>query len=325
MPDINMQHMIAVMLLDGNVTLQVVARLQAHARPESREAQESHELAGDLDVSSAQRWSAAGMPRSRSRCATAACEHYTQAARGSSVNPMTREEEDEKALDLLAPVLGKKRAQTLIAAVWQRRKYQGCAHVGDALSRSLNLRSSASAPRLASRRCTASSSSGRSCPRRGPRARARRVDELVVAQVDADVRERAAHRVEEYEVARLQLGFFHRLAGAADIARGARQVEAQALAKQVAHEAGAVEAGFGVVAAAAIADADEIERVGDQLLDAARFDRRLRLRLGADRPGSPRLCACGSRRRDSARPQPTAAKNPPLRIARHYSPVLRRV
>ena len=45
-------------------------------------------------------------------------KHYTHAARGSSLNPMTRTEEDAKALDLLAPVLGKHRAELLIAAVW---------------------------------------------------------------------------------------------------------------------------------------------------------------------------------------------------------------
>jgi hypothetical protein len=31
---------------------------------------------------------------------------------------MTREEENAKALDLMAPVLGKKRAEALIVAVW---------------------------------------------------------------------------------------------------------------------------------------------------------------------------------------------------------------
>ena len=45
-------------------------------------------------------------------------KHYTHAARGSSQNPMTRKEEDEKALDLMAPVLGKARALNLAASVW---------------------------------------------------------------------------------------------------------------------------------------------------------------------------------------------------------------
>jgi hypothetical protein len=37
--------------------------------------------------------------------------HYTHAARGSNLNPMTREEENAKALDLVAPVLGRRRAE----------------------------------------------------------------------------------------------------------------------------------------------------------------------------------------------------------------------
>jgi hypothetical protein len=45
-------------------------------------------------------------------------EHHTPAARGGHCNPMTREEEDAKALDLLAPVLGVKRARSLIEMVW---------------------------------------------------------------------------------------------------------------------------------------------------------------------------------------------------------------
>ena len=33
-------------------------------------------------------------------------EHQTMAAKGSYENPLTREEEEEKALDLIIPVLG---------------------------------------------------------------------------------------------------------------------------------------------------------------------------------------------------------------------------
>ena len=40
------------------------------------------------------------------------------AAKGSSEDPLTRQEEEEKALDLIAPVLGKRRAQALMAALW---------------------------------------------------------------------------------------------------------------------------------------------------------------------------------------------------------------
>lgn len=44
--------------------------------------------------------------------------HQTMAAKGSFENPLTREEEEEKALDLIAPVLGKRRSDQLLAALW---------------------------------------------------------------------------------------------------------------------------------------------------------------------------------------------------------------
>lgn len=40
------------------------------------------------------------------------------AAKGSFENPLSREEEEEKALDLIAPVLGKRRSEQLLAALW---------------------------------------------------------------------------------------------------------------------------------------------------------------------------------------------------------------
>jgi hypothetical protein len=49
-------------------------------------------------------------------------KHYTYAARGSSYNPMIRTEENTKALDLLAPVLGRRRGQLLIDTVWSIEK-----------------------------------------------------------------------------------------------------------------------------------------------------------------------------------------------------------
>jgi hypothetical protein len=45
-------------------------------------------------------------------------KHKTLAAKGSFENPLTRAEEEEKALDLLVPVLGKRRARSLLDALW---------------------------------------------------------------------------------------------------------------------------------------------------------------------------------------------------------------
>ena len=45
--------------------------------------------------------------------------HQTMAAKGSYENPLTPAEEEEKALDLIAPVLGAKRSRALLDALWQ--------------------------------------------------------------------------------------------------------------------------------------------------------------------------------------------------------------
>jgi 2-methylcitrate dehydratase PrpD len=44
--------------------------------------------------------------------------HHTRSVRGTPENPMTRAEVEAKALDLVAPVTGKARAQKLCAAIW---------------------------------------------------------------------------------------------------------------------------------------------------------------------------------------------------------------
>jgi len=46
-------------------------------------------------------------------------KHHTLAVRGTAANPMTRVEVDEKCYDLMAPVLGKKRARSLIVKMWR--------------------------------------------------------------------------------------------------------------------------------------------------------------------------------------------------------------
>ena len=48
--------------------------------------------------------------------------HQTLAAKGSFEDPLTRAEEEEKALDLLVPVFGKARSRTLLDALWNIEK-----------------------------------------------------------------------------------------------------------------------------------------------------------------------------------------------------------
>ena len=45
--------------------------------------------------------------------------HRTLAAKGSAEDPLTRTEEEEKALDLVQPALGRVRARRLLDALWR--------------------------------------------------------------------------------------------------------------------------------------------------------------------------------------------------------------
>ena len=116
MPDICMQHMVACMLLDGIVTFESShdeARMQD---PKVRALRKKVMLIGDPELQKV-------MP-SRQGIVTLelrggkTLRHHTKAVRGTSENPMTRAEVDEKCHHLLAPVLGKSRARRLIDSVW---------------------------------------------------------------------------------------------------------------------------------------------------------------------------------------------------------------
>ena len=116
MPDICMQHMCAVMLLDGIVTFE-----SAHDEGRMRDAKvlavrSRVELYGDEELTRALP-SRQGIVELRLRNGREV-RHHTKAVRGTAQNPMTRAEVDEKAWHLMAPILGKARARKLCDAVW---------------------------------------------------------------------------------------------------------------------------------------------------------------------------------------------------------------
>jgi 2-methylcitrate dehydratase PrpD len=120
MPDICMQHMCAVMLIDGNVTF---ASSHDERRMRDREVlalRSRIELRGD-DTLSAAMPSRQGIVEIGLRDGRR-LRHHTKAVRGSADNPMGRAEADEKSYDLMAPVLGKARARSLCDAVWKIEK-----------------------------------------------------------------------------------------------------------------------------------------------------------------------------------------------------------
>jgi len=116
MPDICLQHMCAVMLLDGTVTFK-----SAHDQKRMRDRnvlalRRRIELCADEVLTRAMP-SRQGIVDIRLRDGRE-FTHHTEAVRGTAYNPMTRGEVDAKSYDLIAPVIGKKRARRLCDAVW---------------------------------------------------------------------------------------------------------------------------------------------------------------------------------------------------------------
>jgi 2-methylcitrate dehydratase PrpD len=120
MPDICMQHLCAVMLLDGTVTFKS-SHDERRMRDRDVLALRSRiELHGDDALTRAMP-SRQGIVEIRLRGGRS-LRHHTKAVRGTAENPMTRAEVDAKSYDLIAPVLGKARARKLCDAVWSLEK-----------------------------------------------------------------------------------------------------------------------------------------------------------------------------------------------------------
>ena len=116
MPDINMQHLCAVMLIDGIVTFISAHDEKRMKHPKVLELKRRIELLGDDELTRVipSRQGIVELKLKDGR----ELRHHTKAVRGTAQNPMARAELDEKAFHLMAPILGKKRARSLCDAVW---------------------------------------------------------------------------------------------------------------------------------------------------------------------------------------------------------------
>ncbi len=120
MPDICMQHMCAVMLLDSFVTF-VSSHDEKRMRDRKTLDMRSRiELYGDDELTRVMP-SRQGIVELKMKSGRELKLHV-KAVRGTSDNPMKRSEVDEKSYDLLAPILGKARARKLCDAVWNMEK-----------------------------------------------------------------------------------------------------------------------------------------------------------------------------------------------------------
>ncbi|MFN7088042.1 MAG: MmgE/PrpD family protein [Burkholderiales bacterium] len=116
MASINIQHLVALMLNDGEITF-ASAHDEARVRdPAVLKIKNRIELAGSAAFMRTKTTQAIVEIAMRDgRC----LRHHTKAVRGTAANPMLRAEVEAKSLDLLAPVLGARRARKLIDSVWR--------------------------------------------------------------------------------------------------------------------------------------------------------------------------------------------------------------
>jgi len=116
MPDICMQHLCAVMLVDGIVTFKSAHDEKRMQDPAVLALRQCVELIGDESLQKL-------LPERHGIVEIALKDgrrlrHHTRAVRGTAQNPMTHADVDEKCYFLVAPVLGKKRARKLCDAIW---------------------------------------------------------------------------------------------------------------------------------------------------------------------------------------------------------------
>jgi 2-methylcitrate dehydratase PrpD len=120
MPDICLQHLCAVMLIDGIVTFESSHDERRMHDPAVLALRSRIELCGDDALTQAMP-SRQGIVEMTLRGGRQ-LRHHVTAVRGTAQNPMTRAEVDEKGFHLLAPILGKRRARLLCNTVWDFEK-----------------------------------------------------------------------------------------------------------------------------------------------------------------------------------------------------------
>jgi 2-methylcitrate dehydratase PrpD len=116
MPDICMQHMCAVMLIDGIVTFDSAHDEARMHDPATIAVRNRIELRGD-DELQARLPAREGIVDVETKDGRKLL-HHTRAVRGTAENPMTRDEVDEKCFHLIKPILGSRRSRKLCDAIW---------------------------------------------------------------------------------------------------------------------------------------------------------------------------------------------------------------
>ena len=116
MPDISLHHLLAVMLIDGTMTFAAAHDYARAKDPAVLRLRKRIAAVADASIPNAVRGWRSGIKVTLKDGRT--LEHRTLAAKGTAENPLTRGEVAEKALDLMAPALGKRKSRALMAALF---------------------------------------------------------------------------------------------------------------------------------------------------------------------------------------------------------------
>jgi 2-methylcitrate dehydratase PrpD len=116
-PDICLQHLVAMMIVDGGATFESIHDMARMSDPKVLAIRKLVEAVPNQELVTAvpARQSIVKIETTDGRTLS----HRTYEVRGTPGNPMGADEVAAKALDLMAPILGKARADELIAAVYR--------------------------------------------------------------------------------------------------------------------------------------------------------------------------------------------------------------
>jgi 2-methylcitrate dehydratase PrpD len=134
MPDICMQHMVAIMLLDKTVTFLSVHDRERMKDPAVLRQRAKVEVVADPRID-------ARRPRREAIVEVTLADgtqltDWVRDVRGTTENPMTRDEVVEKARDLIVPVLGAAACSSLIDRLWSLETLKNIRELRPALQRS---------------------------------------------------------------------------------------------------------------------------------------------------------------------------------------------
>ena len=120
MPDINLQQMCAIMLIDGTVSFHAAHDVKRMKEPKTVALRSKIELIADEEFEKLRpvKHATVDLTLKDGRV----LHRHTSTVKGTTDNPMTRAEVQEKCMGLMAPILGKTRAGKLCEAVWNIEK-----------------------------------------------------------------------------------------------------------------------------------------------------------------------------------------------------------